>query len=511
MGIVADRLPPENVLVARLAAGPVGTLKLPAEPVDWARVLETAVRERCASLIWLHNAAVIRAMAPADIAARWRGRTLAAGVAAREQLAELGEVVGTLDRVGVTPIVLKGLPLGVMLHGDVAARPVNDIDLFIPVSQREAAHEELCRAGFRHRYGLAPEEGAYERVRDGRRSVLEVHSSLLDADMLAHLRLPAPEGVAVDLEGVHVYAQRGPLLPLFLAMHLAKHTDVPLLWWIDLAVAWRAQTPAERAETRRLAAVHRVERFLAWAERGIALFETASAAELDDARDALASLMDLHGHHPARRLPRLSATLLDAARSVGAWAWPRSLRRRPLAFAWQSAIRAVAVLRRRLDRGSAVPDVQAAPATELRALAISEEQLLGLVRDVVGAGAPLWVRARGSSMHPTVKDGALVRLVPLPERPLRRGDVVFAIMRGGNPVIHRVREVAPEQVTLQGDNMLYADAPLAAGDVIALADTVQQDTRASAIPGRAPFNPSLIAARWRSMTRRRRLQHVDAR
>ena len=506
MGTVAERPRIEAVLVARLAAGTVDPLEIPADSIDWDAVLEIAAHERCASLIWLRNAAVIRASAPSEVSARWRARTLAAGVAAREQLVELGDVVGALEGVGVTPIVLKGLPLGMTLYGDVAARPVNDIDLFIPVTQREMAHDELRRAGFRHRYGFAPEEGAYERIRDGRRTVLEVHSSLLDAEMLAHLRLPAPEGAAVDLEGVRVYAQHGPLLPLFLAMHLAKHTDVPMLWWIDLATAWRAQTPAERAETRRLAALHRVERFFAWAERGIESLEIAANGSVDAARDALATLADLHGQHPTRRLTALAATVRDAVRSVAAWAWPHGFRGQPLAFARHVAHRLAAVLRRRVGRGGSAPDLRDAQVSELRALAVSESQLLVLVREVVGGGTPLWVRARGSSMHPTVKDGALVRLVPLPDRPLRPGDVVFGVMRSGNPVIHRVREVTAESVSLQGDNMLHPDAPLAAGDILALADTVQQDTRASAIPARAPLNPSLIAARWRSITRGPRLQ-----
>ena len=511
MGTVADAVALENVLVARLASRTVGAEELTSVPVDWPRLLEIAARERCASLIWLRNAAAIRVAAPADVAARWRGRTLAVGAAAREQVAELGEIVGVLDHVGVTPVVLKGLPLGVMLYGDVAARPVNDVDLFIPIAQREAAHEELCSAGFRHRYGHSPAEGAYDRVRDGRRTVVEVHSSLLDAEMLAHLQLPAPEGILVDLEGVRVFAQHGPLLPLFLAMHAAKHTDVPLLWWVDLATVWRGQSAAQRVETRRLATLHRIERYLAWAERGVALFELAvQTQDLDAAREALASLVALHREHPARRLTSLAATMTDAVRSAAAWAWPRELRRRPLGFARQVVHRLLAVSRR-LRRGPTAPDVRAAPAAELRALAVSDEQLLGLVREIVGGGAPMWIRARGSSMSPTVKDGALVRLVPLPDRPLQRGDVVFAVMRGSKAVIHRVRAVEGDVVHLKGDNMPWPDAPLARGDVVALADTVQQDTRASAIPARPPLIPSHILARWRSFGRARRLSQLNAR
>ena len=499
----------EGVLVARLATRVLTTSELPKQPVDWDRVLEIAAHERCASLIWHRNAALIRSAAPAELAARWRARTLATGVAAREQLAELAEVVDALADAGVTPIVLKGIPLGVMLYGDVAARPVTDSDLFIPVAQRSAAHEGLRRIGYRHLYGTAPAEGAYERVHDGRRSVVEVHSSLLDEELLAHLRIPPAEGAPVDLEGTPVYAQSGPLLPLFLATHLAKHADVPLLWWIDLATVWVRLDAADRQAVRARALEHRLQRHLAWAESGIELLD-AVVSSGDDAiaRDALARLRALHVLHPARRLARLSAGVRDAARSILAWAWPRHARRDPRALLRHLIARARsfrARFRPRLD------DVSAARPHELRGLAVSGEQLMALVREVVGGGASMWIRARGSSMFPTIKDGALVRLVPLPARQVRRGDVVFAAMRGGEAVIHRVRSVDAETLVLQGDNMPFPDAALPVGALVALVDTVQQDTRASVIGPRPPLNPSGLLARWRAIGRARRLQRTVVR
>ncbi|HEX8851080.1 MAG TPA: nucleotidyltransferase family protein [Gemmatimonadaceae bacterium] len=493
---------PEWLLAARLAARVLPPSELPPAAVDWERVLEIAAEERVASLAWLRNAATIRAAAPAEVAARWRGRTLAAGATAREMALELADVVRALEQSGVTPIVLKGLPLAQVLYGDVTARPVNDIDLFVPLAQRDAAHGALCGFGYRHRLGEAPAEGTYERIRDGRRSVVEVHSTVLDEEMLAHLPMPTPEGEAVDVEGVRMYAQRGALLPLFLALHLAKHAEVPLLWWIDIATVWERLSAGERAAVRSMAVRHRVERHLEWAEQGIALLATVVNGELPSAERAAGQLRARHESHPVRRLASLASGLRDAARIALAWVWPRHVRRQPLTFARQVATRLIARLRR--ARTAPALDVSSAPLAALRALAVSDEQLLGLVREVVGGGAPMWIRARGSSMSPTVKDGALVRLVPLPARPLRRGDVVFAVMRGGKAVLHRVLEADAESVLLQGDNMAFPDAPLTRGDVIALADTVQQDTRASAIAARPPLNPSRVLARWRS---RRVWQH----
>ncbi|NUQ20138.1 MAG: hypothetical protein HOQ09_04175, partial [Gemmatimonadaceae bacterium] len=142
---MSDSESAEAVVVARLAWRTIQPSELGVDAVDWSRVFELAARERCASLVWIRNASLIRALAPADLAARWRGRTLSAGAAAREQVVELSDVVTALEAAGVAPIVLKGLPLSQLLYEDVSARPVTDIDLFVPVTQREAAHEELCR------------------------------------------------------------------------------------------------------------------------------------------------------------------------------------------------------------------------------------------------------------------------------------------------------------------------------------------------------------------------------
>jgi hypothetical protein len=93
----------------------------------------------------------------------------------------------------------------------------------------------------------------------------------------------------------------------------------------------------------------------------------------------------------------------------------------------------------------------------------------------VASATPVWIRVRGVSMLPTIPSGALVRLVPLPERPLRRGEVVLAVLPNGACVLHRVRAGRDGALTLSGDNNMAGDPPVRRADVLALADRVRLD------------------------------------
>jgi len=65
----------------------------------------------------------------------------------------------------------------------------------------------------------------------------------------------------------------------------------------------------------------------------------------------------------------------------------------------------------------------------------------------------------GSSMVPTLREPAMMEIVPYGQRPVRVGDVVFfQPPDGGQPVVHRVVRISPEGLTTLGDNNPAADA-----------------------------------------------------
>jgi hypothetical protein len=332
------------VCLARLACGAA----IDGLSPDWQRTFEIAVAERCAPLAWIRSAAAIRAASPPNVSERWRSHALCATEHAHGQAVELTRLVESLADDGISSVVLKGLPLSVMLYGEIAARPVTDADLFIPMSQRAQAHDMLLGSGWRHLFGWAPGEGTYQSVNPALCPFVELHSSVLDENLLSHLELPAPEARFVDLGGSLVRAQDGALLPVFLAAHLAKHAEAPLLWWIDFATLYGGLADAEQSAVARLAVASRADRYLEWAIDGVGLLRIALTGGQEVAIAAMRQLRVKHARHNAARVADLAFGMLDRIRVLTAWAWPRPLRGRPMAYARSASRRGLAWLDRRL-------------------------------------------------------------------------------------------------------------------------------------------------------------------
>lgn len=319
-------------LGAELARGPA---------VDWEETFRVAADERCAVLAWLRSSSLIREAAPTEVASRWRAAALAAAEGAHHRAGEIELLLDTLAAVGVNASVVKGLPLAVRLHGDASARPVSDTDLHIAAPERAAAHRALVAAGWVHLYGGHSAEATYRH--DGPRGphFLEIHSSLLDDNIVGHFGAPSPEAEAVEVEGRLLLAHAGPSVPVFLAMHLAKHPNVPLLWWIDFAAAWGAASDADRGAARRLARSCRLTGFLSWATAGARDLDVIRSGSVSASHAALARLRSRHAQPAVVRIAQLSETMADRARTVIAWALPRSQRGDPKALAQRTVARGV--------------------------------------------------------------------------------------------------------------------------------------------------------------------------
>jgi hypothetical protein len=440
----------------------------------WKEVLRVALRERIAMLGWLRSALAIRRGAPAEVVAAWREHAVAADDLARVHLRALAGALAVLRGAGLFPVVLKGMPLAERLHGDFTARACTDIDLHLPASDRAMARRALAAAGWRPRDdGVIPWEESFDLPSERGWILLEVHSALVDHN-LAHLPVPGPSVREVVLDGIPVPALAGPIEAASLAAHAAKHMPAPLLWFVDFGELWKSLGREGQRAARAAATDARLERYLQWAvERSLAVEAVAGGNEGALRALGVSGLSRLVVHAMWRDAT-LASHPLDAARAVGGWLVPRPLRSKPGALVrrWSGRLRApwrpyVAV------RESGAPAVPVSGETPPERSLPLDEPLVDVVRDVVGRGAPMWIRMRGRSMAPSIPSGALVRVRPLPRRALRRGEIVLADVGGGRCVVHRVVRAERDTVRLHGDAIPEPDAPVPLHAVLAIADRIE--------------------------------------
>lgn len=292
---------------------------------DWRRVHAVARAERLAALAWSRAGEQIRRFAPPEVVGRWRAESVAAAELADRQREALVGIADAAARDGELPLVLKGLPLADRLYGDPAVRVSCDIDLFVPEHRRASAHAMLTALGWEHWYGSAPFDASYRLRQAGSALFLEVHS-LLASEALSHCGL-APGSERVWSDGaLSLRTLDGPVVPVYLAANAAKHATAPLLSYLDLATAWAQLSSEDQGAAYRVAARSRLARCLRWAlARAMALGGVA------EGNPTAFSVLGFDGDrrfstHALIRLMFLSDRPMDAARILGTWAWPRSLR-----------------------------------------------------------------------------------------------------------------------------------------------------------------------------------------
>ena len=454
---------------------------------EWTPILEAARRERLLALAWLRGGAVIRERAPADVSALWRAEVLRDIDRGEAQRSLLGQLMERFQRTGIPAIVIKGAPLAQRLYGDPASRPSMDIDLYVPADARRSARAEIEALGWVGVSGGAPWEESFHRTMGGHQQLLEVHSWLLDDPVLVHLRLPPPESAVVRIESLECRAQSGDLLPGCLAAHLAKHDHAPLLWVNDFSTLWNSLDGSQREDARRAAAAHRLSGYLEWAVARAVFLERAAAGD--------ANGLDLLGYgaegrresHSLLRLARLAASPSDAAAVFMGRVWPPHLRGDGRGLVRQAAERLARRVRRSTgghqpatapDRSGTSPTAPAAT----RPLDVGRAEFGALLEDLMQAGVATWIRARGESMEPTIPDGSLVHIVPLPSRELETGEVVLARMPNGSFAVHRVLGETGGRVAMQGDNVSRPDMLIARDAVLGLADKVSIGGHVRAMP-----------------------------
>lgn len=471
----------------RLAAGM--DLPAPVTPNAWPSVLEVAKRERIAALAWMRSGERIRRSAPFEVTTEWRRFALETHAASQQQSVELLALASQFAASGAHAIAVKGPAMAAALYGTANARLSSDLDFFVPVYERAACHRALLESGWQHCGGIAPGEAGYRRKRSSGYVYLELHSRLLDDPLVGHVELPAPRGTSTALHDGMVSAYWEPALAVFLAVHLAKHRAVPLLWWLDFATLWALLEPSERDEARSLAARTRCAGYLRWAEAGVGDLDGALQHAYRHAEHRIAALQRRHSGRAVLRVAALAEGWNARFVVVGRWALGRAastrIGRRLLLGAWASSLA-------RIVR-TAIPTRR----SNVRRLEVSPAELVGVVQTTTSAGDSLWIRARGTSMEPAIPSGALVRVAPLPPGCVVPGDVVFALLGSEDPVLHRVVSIENGAVLLKGDNVAMPDRPVEIASLIGVVDAVNTGRRQESIAARPRRSLRAIVSRWR--------------
>ena len=126
-----------------------------------------------------------------------------------------------------------------------------------------------------------------------------------------------------------------------------------------------------------------------------------------------------------------------------------------------------------------------------KCVTISNEIMLGSVKELVAEGHPVIIMTKGVSMLPFIegkKDSVLLEK----RGKVIRGDIALAEIRPGRYVLHRVIKTEGDEVTLKGDGNSLGMEHCFQKNIAGVVAEIQR-------PGRDPVDPSSAyqQRRWR--------------
>lgn len=104
-----------------------------------------------------------------------------------------------------------------------------------------------------------------------------------------------------------------------------------------------------------------------------------------------------------------------------------------------------------------------------------------VTHEILQKGNQIRFRANGWSMHPTIRDGQVIEVDPIPPEALKPGDIGL-FLEGGRVLAHRLvrklRDSEGESVYIfQGDGLEVPDAPVSRSSVLGRVVSVERDGR----------------------------------
>lgn len=172
------------------------------------------------------------------------------------------EITGDLKAAGISPLILKGMHTAFRYFPEPAARPMSDIDLFIPMESMDEAQRIFSRLGYRPvlrtRSPYACDWILPSQPETPRTLTFVHENDPWSIDVLGSLDKRLPTGRRIKLAnllpcaessdwcpGAHVMRQ--PLLALYLATHMSQTLlNVTLLRVLEFVLVIRRDSAAGR-------------------------------------------------------------------------------------------------------------------------------------------------------------------------------------------------------------------------------------------------------------------------
>jgi hypothetical protein len=135
------------------------------------------------------------------------------------------------------------------------------------------------------------------------------------------------------------------------------------------------------------------------------------------------------------------------------------------------------------------------------------------LRELLAAGNSVRFQARGDSMHPTIRDGEHLIVVPCDAGGVCRGDIVLTRLRRGLTAhrVVRVMRSGSVEITTRGDNAITCDEAAGPGQLMGRVAAVEKDGVAKyfELPSKSAMFVRFAAATLRWV--RERLRFVTVR
>lgn len=161
------------------------------------------------------------------------------------------DVLDTLQKQAIQPIILKGIPLNTQLYGAQCLRMMSDVDVLIKPDELMMAHDCLLQLGYQRHSFLNPSDLVhdYAFLMDHVSELLYIHPKTRIAIDLKWRLSPVFCRASnwfdrSKISEITLFSQKINILNheqnfLYLAMHAAKHGWEKLKWLLDLAAFYQ--------------------------------------------------------------------------------------------------------------------------------------------------------------------------------------------------------------------------------------------------------------------------------